>query len=136
MKGLNVTIILMCLSMIPFKSKSTKNSTFHRHALQTDSLSFQQVKALIPKGYILFTTLGAKEALKAKIDAISYKNQAIQKDSVIVNQAVSIDNYKTAFQQKEEENLTLRKKNFWIDVEKWSLRIGLFFLGGKQLKAW
>lgn len=136
MKGLNVTIILMCLSMIPFKSKSTKNSTFHRHALQTDSLSFQQVKALIPKGYILLTTLGAKEALKAKIDAIFYKNQSIKKDSVIVNQAVSIDNYKTAFQQKEEENLALRKKNFWIDVEKWSLRIGLFFLGGKQLKAW
>ena len=136
MKGLNVTIILMCLLMIPFKSKSTKNSTFHRHALQTDSLSFQQVKALIPKGYILLTTLGAKEALKAKIDAISYKNQSIKKDSVIVNQAVSIDNYKTAFQQKEEENLALRKKNFWIDVEKWSLRIGLFFLGGKQLKAW
>ena len=136
MKGLNVTIILMCLLMIPFKSKSTKNSTFQSHARQTDSLSFQQVKALIPKGYILLTTSGAKEALKAKIDAISYKNQSIQKDSVIVNQAVSIDNYKSAYQVKESENLALRKKNFWINVEKWSLRIGVFFLAGKQLKAW
>lgn len=136
MKGLNVIIMLMCLLMIPFKSKSTKNSTFHPHALQTDSLSFQQVKALIPKGYILFTTSGAKEALKAKIDAISYKNQSIQKDSVIVNQAVSIDNYKSAYQQKDAENLALRKKNFWINVEKWGLRISVIFLGGKQLKAW
>lgn len=94
------------------------------------------MKALIPKGYILFTTSGAKEALKAKIDAISYKNQSIQKDSIIVNQAVSIDNYKTAFQKNDEENLALRKKNFWINVEKWGLRIASIFLGGKQLNAW
>ena len=91
---------------------------------------------MIPKGYVLLTTDGAKQALKAKVDAASYYFQSLEKDTLIFNQGMQIYQFKTSIKLLEIENKDLKRKGFWKDVEKWGFRIALIFLGGKQVKAW
>lgn len=70
--NLSVKVILLigCLATT-CKAQSTQRST-------TDSL-----RQLLPKGYYVLTEQGAKDALKAKMEADFLKKQLVIRDSVI-----------------------------------------------------
>jgi hypothetical protein len=113
--------------MTTFKTLSTP-------LLLNDSLSFEQVKKMVPKGYVVMTTDMARNALKAKNDAISYRHQILQKDSVIVVKDLIISTQNGAIENGKDISKIAKRKIFWNTVEKWSLRVLVIYLGGKQLK--
>jgi hypothetical protein len=102
--------------------------------LLTDSLSFQQVKKMIPKGYVVLTTDMARNALKDHNDAISFRSQIAKKDSVILIKDLIIETQNGAIDKGNQIAKIAKRKIFWNEVEKWSLRVLVIYLGGKQLK--
>jgi len=121
----------MLFLMMNFKSLSTPHFT-----VRSDSLTFAEVKKLVPKGYVVLTTDMARTALKYKNDAISFKYQNVQKDSIITVKNNIITEKDKQIIDHEKQVKIAKRKLFWMNVEKWSLRIAVIYLGGKQLKAW
>ncbi|MDI9870046.1 hypothetical protein [Flectobacillus roseus] len=68
--GVKVILLIGCLTTT-CKAQSTQRTT-------TDSL-----RQLLPKGYYVLTEQGAKDALKAKMEADFLKKQLVIRDSVI-----------------------------------------------------
>jgi hypothetical protein len=94
---------------------------------------------MIPKGYIILTELGAKEALKAKINASAFEFQLqetrkiiAQKDTVISTQKLTIVELQAASNDDKLAAKILKRKVFWNTVEIWTLRVLVIYLGGKQ----
>jgi hypothetical protein len=98
-----------------------------------DTTNFESVKKLVPKGYVVLTTNMAKQALKYKNDALSYQYQNSQKDSVIKAKDVIIIQKDKIISDNKEIAKIAKRKLFWAEVEKWSLRVLVIYLGGKQL---
>ena len=130
MKELKLIIILILLSQIPCKANLIESSIFPSHALQIgDSLSLMQLKKLIPKGYYILSESGAREALKAKIDAQSYQFQLSEtrknvskKDSIINNQVLAIVEVKQSAKADKLAAQSLKREAFWKSVEIWGYR--------------
>jgi hypothetical protein len=99
-------------------------------------LTFSEVKKLVPKGYIVLTTDMARTALKYKNDAISFKFQIVQKDSIIKVKDNIIIEKDSQLSNREKQVSIAKRKLFWNNLEKWSMRILVIYLGGKQAKAW
>jgi hypothetical protein len=129
MKELKLIIILIILFQIPCKANWTGSSIFHAHALQTGDSSFSELKKLIPKGYYILSESGAREALKAKIDADSYWSQlsetrkiVTKKDSIINNQVLAIIEVKQSAKDNKLAAQKLKREAFWQSVEIWGYR--------------
>jgi ribulose bisphosphate carboxylase small subunit len=140
MKEFVSILLLIAFGLIPCKAKLISNSTFPSHALLQDSLSVNQVKKIIPKGYIILTESGAREALKAKVDASSYllqlqksKEIIAQQDTIIHIKDLAISEYKAASKDEQKAAKILKRKLFFATLEKWSLRILVVYLGSKQI---
>ena len=103
---------------------------------KSDSLNYAQVKKLVPKGYVVMTTEMARLALKYRNDAISFKYQISQKDSLLAVKEIIIQNQNGQVSQSDIALKIAKRKIFWNTVETWTLRIAVIFLGGKQIKAW
>ena len=101
-----------------------------------DSLTFADVKKLIPKGYVVLTTDMARTALKYKNDAVSFKYQNTQKDSIITVKNNIITEKDKQLSDREKAEKIAKRKLFWGTVERWTLRIAVIYLGGKQVKLW
>ena len=99
-------------------------------------MNYAQVKKLVPRGYIIMTTEMARLALKDRNDAISFKYQISQKDSIIAVKEIIIQNQNGQVSQSDLALKIAKRKIFWNTVEKWTLRVAVIFLGGKQIKAW
>jgi hypothetical protein len=95
------------------KGQSTPSST-------SDEL--EQIKKLVPKGYVVLTVEGAKKALKFREDALAFGYQNKVKDTLVnnllaENTKLRYDNALLLEQVKE-----LKKKNTLSTVERWGYR--------------
>ena len=141
MKGSVVIIILILLFQIPCKAKLIESSTSPNPALQTSGDTLAILKKLIPKGFVILTENGAKEALKAKVDASAFEFQlretqriVAKKDTIISLQKLTISETQAASNDDRLATKILKRKVFWNTVEIWTLRIVVIYLGGKQIK--
>jgi len=98
------------------------------------------LRKLIPKGYVILTEDGAREALKAKVDATIYKLQLGIKDSVLVEKDIIILAKNEELRQHEfisiEREKALKKANRQLvfkTIEVWTLRAALVL---KILSVW
>lgn len=93
----------------------------------TDSL-----RKLLPKGYYIFTEVGAKEALKAKIDAAILKLQLDTKDSILAQKETIIIAQKHEIQERilldANQAKALRKAktlHLLVGIEVWTYRVAI-----------
>ncbi|MGX7687157.1 hypothetical protein ACWA1C_08345 [Flectobacillus roseus] len=113
--NLSVKVILLigCLATT-CKAQSTQRTT-------TDSL-----RQLLPKGYYVLTEQGAKDALKAKMEADFFKKQLVNRDSVIalkdtiinyqkveIAERVNVDILQQQALKKSKTNAVLKTMEVW-----------------------
>ena len=113
--NLSVKVILLigCLATT-CKAQSTQRTT-------TDSL-----RQLLPKGYYVLTEQGAKDALKAKMEADFLKKQLVIRDSVIalkdtiinyqkveIAERVNVDILQQQALKKSKNNAVLKTMEVW-----------------------
>lgn len=103
-------------------------------------MSVVEIKKMIPKGYVVLTESGAREALKAKINAVSFEFQLSEskkiiaiKDTIIKNQNIALDELKAASTETKKALKSVKGKVFWNTVEIWGYRILLIYFGGKAI---
>ncbi len=119
-KKIVCTIVLINLTAIHSKGQSTQRSI-------TDSL-----RLLLPKGYFVLTEQGAKEALKAKIDASIYQRQLALKDSILALKDTIITYQKAEITEWGKVDLLQQKalkkaqtKVVLKTIEVWAYRVAL-----------
>lgn len=119
--NLNVKVILLigCLATT-CKAQSTQRTT-------TDSL-----RQLLPKGYYVLTEQGAKDALKAKMEAEFLKKQLVIQDSVIALKDTIISYQKVEIAERVNVDIlqqqALKKsktKAVLKTVEVWAYRVAI-----------
>ncbi len=120
--------LLITLTGTTCSGQSTRPST-------TDSL-----RKLLPKGFVVLTEDGAKEALKAKVDANIYRLQLGIKDSVIIEKDVIISAKNEEIRQRifinADTEKALKKANRQLvfkTIEVWTLRAALLL---KIVRVW
>ncbi len=118
MKELFLISTLIVLLSTSCKAQSIPYSTSREE--------FEQVKRMIPKGFVLFTESGARLALKANADALAYKMQATLSDSTVIIQQKDI-----AFLKAENKRLKLN--NTLKEIEIWGYRV---LIVTKIFKLW
>ncbi|MDI9872092.1 hypothetical protein [Flectobacillus roseus] len=106
-----ILVSILC-TVMTCKGQSTPSST--------DEL--EQVKKLVPKGYIVFTVDGAKKALKYREDALAFDYQNKIKDTLIT----SLSN-ENALLRLENTNLKkevkqLKTAKTLSTIERWGYR--------------
>lgn len=139
MKGFVKIIILILLFQTPCRARLIESSISPNHACQTSVDTLAILKKMIPKGYVILTELGAKEALKAKINASAFEFQlretqkiVARKDTIISTQKLTIVELHAASNDDKLAARNLKRKVFWNTVEIWSLRVFVIVLGAKQ----
>lgn len=110
--GWLLMLVSILCTVMTCKGQSTPSST--------DEL--EQVKKLVPKGYIVFTVDGAKKALKYREDALAFDYQNKIKDTLITSlsnentlQAQEITNLKKEVKQ-------LKTAKTLSTIERWGYR--------------
>lgn len=110
--GWLLMLVSILCTVMTCKGQSTPSST--------DEL--EQVKKLVPKGYIVFTVDGAKKALKYREDALAFDYQNKIKDTLIT----SLSN-ENALLRLENTNLKkevkqLKTAKTLSTIERWGYR--------------
>lgn len=110
--GWLLMLVSILCTVMTCKGQSTLSST--------DEL--EQVKKLVPKGYIVFTVDGAKKALKYREDALAFDYQNKIKDTLIIS--LSSEN---ALLRQENANLKkevkqLKTAKTLSTIERWGYR--------------
>lgn len=100
----------------------------------------QSLRALLPKGYVVFTEEGAKKALKTSVDLSICQYREVQKDSIISHQNDEIDaqksathSAKNAYTEQVKATSKVKRKLFIRTTE---LIITLVGLGTKLIGIW
>ena len=110
--GWLLMLVSILCTVMTCKGQSTPSST--------DEL--EQVKKLVPKGYIVFTVEGAKKALKYREDALAFDYQNKIKDTLIL----SLNNENALLRQEntnlKTENKQLKTAKMLSTIERWGYR--------------
>lgn len=111
--GWLLMLVSILCTVMTCKGQSTPSST-------SDEL--EQVKKLVPKGYIVFTVDGAKKALKYREDALAFDYQNKIKDTLIT----SLSNENALLRQEntnlKTENKQLKTAKTLSTIERWGYR--------------
>lgn len=91
---------------------------------QSTELTENEIVKLRPKGYILFTEAAAREALKDRYDAQALTAVVSLKDSIIITKDAII----LRLSQQVIEGKALQRQIFWLNLERWALRLAVVFV--------
>jgi len=91
---------------------------------QSSELTENEIVKLRPKGYILFTEAAAREALKDRYDATALSQIVTLKDSIIITKDAII----LRLSQQVIEGKALQRQIFWLNLERWALRLAVVFV--------
>lgn len=116
--------LILCLAFSS-SSRLIASSTIRVYADTIPTL--ESVKLLIPKGFILLTEEGARNALKAKVDAETYYLLLSESDKALLkanSQVVILTLQNTELKEIGRVNVetikALKGKLFWSNFWKWS----------------
>lgn len=110
--GWLLMLISILCTVMTCKGQSTPSST--------DEL--EQVKKLVPKGYIVFTVDGAKKALKYREDALAFDYQNKIKDTLILSQSNENALLRLENTNLKKENKQLKTAKTLSTIERWGYR--------------